>query len=496
MRIRGILSSVGTIAQNALTQVPAQDAQPKPSSNSSPQQTQESATLQHLNAHLQQRQPSQVNLAFSLPPNKERLDRRDLAYKIAEKVFSHNGIPVSRAALEEVAADLQKMERMDINGKLRGNWVDPQIIPQANGKPVQGYWFTLSPEFQQHVLDTYTDQALQVTQAGTQPVTGARMQERMTRAIGLSYEKYMTPELKAALGENATPERIATLVGVAGAAGILAKTPARGALGVAGAGLAVHEGIQTYIKWDDFLKACAEAKSPSELDTAAREFAKLTAQLGVDGVAALVGSASAKAAPKIAGKVNDVAQAGVNAVSNKLPRPPASVREAVTTYGVRIRMPVDDEALRARPFQMAAGRVPDVDHTGRPYTPEQKQRIRELGDDPDRGLLPHEGEAGLAAEETHSLKLQRYKDRGLEFTDESGNYWDVVSPMSIGHDGKPAFRLDQVLKNIKRHFLKGDVILDFGRLNKTDAAALKNSVGTLTDTDKRGRQIIFVRDGG
>lgn len=88
--------------------------------------------------------------------------------------------------------------------------------------------------------------------------------------------------------------------------GILAKTPLRGALGIAGAGLAAHQGIQTYIKWDDFLKACAEAKSPSELDVAAREFSKLTAQLGVDGLATLMGGATAKAAPRVAVKANEL----------------------------------------------------------------------------------------------------------------------------------------------------------------------------------------------
>ncbi|MEJ7618044.1 MAG: hypothetical protein WKF30_14030 [Pyrinomonadaceae bacterium] len=177
-----------------------------------------SAAFQHVAAQVQHQQ-SETDLAIALPRGRETLTRRELAYKIAEKVFAHNGVFVSRAALEEIAAELRQMQQMDINGSKRGKWVDPQLISQANGQAVKGYWFRLTPEFQQHILGGYKNKALQVTESGTQPVTGANMQERMRRAIGLAYERHLTPELRTALGENATPERIAALVGVAGTHG-------------------------------------------------------------------------------------------------------------------------------------------------------------------------------------------------------------------------------------------------------------------------------------
>ncbi len=138
--------------------------------------------------------------------------------------------------------------------------------------------------------------------------------------------------------------------------------------------------------------------------------------------------------------------------------------------------------------------VPDIDYKGRPYTDAQKQRIQELGNDPVRGLIPHEGEAGLAAEETHGLQLQRYRAGDLEFLDQNGTEWDVISPPSVGSSGKPAFRLNQVIASLKSHFLKGNVILDFGRLNGTDAATLRTAIGSLNRAEKRGRTIVYVRE--
>lgn len=459
-----------------------------------PEQT--SAALRRVATQAQCRQ-SETDLTVALPAGRETLTRRELAYKIAEKVFAHNGVFVSLAALEEVAAELQQTDRLDINGSKRGNWVDAQLISQANGQAVKGYWFRLMPEFQQHILGGYKNKALQVTQSGTQPVTSANMQGRMGRAISLAYERHMTSELRIALGENATPERIAALVGVAGGTvGILAKTSLRGALGIAGAGLAAHQGIQTHIKWDNFLKACAEAKSPSELDIAAREFGKLITQLGVDGLAALLSGAAAKAAPRIAGKVDALMQTGARAVGSATSLAGGTAAEAVTAEGIRVRVPVDYEVLRARPFQMAVGKIPDVDYKGRPYTPEQKKRIQELGDDPGRGFRLEEGEAGLATEEFHGLKLKRYEKEGFEFVDQHGNHWDVVSPPSMGNDGKPAFNVNLAIKTIKKHCLKGNVILDYGQLNKTNAETLRKAIAALTEADKRGRAIITVRHGG
>jgi hypothetical protein len=140
--------------------------------------------------------------------------------------------------------------------------------------------------------------------------------------------------------------------------------------------------------------------------------------------------------------------------------------------------------------------IPDVDYKGQPYSAGQKQRVNSLGIDPRRGFRLEEGEAGLASEEQHNLSLTRYQGEGLEFVDQHGRHWDVASPPSISKSGKPIFRVDQAMNSIKSHLLKGNVILDFGRLNDADAATLKKAVGSLSEAERKGRTIITVRDGG
>ncbi len=137
----------------------------------------------------------------------------------------------------------------------------------------------------------------------------------------------------------------------------------------------------------------------------------------------------------------------------------------------------------------------DFDYKGHPYTAVQKKRIVELGNDPVRGFRSEEGEAGLAAEEDYGLKLTRYPGEGLEFTDQNGSYWDVISPPSISLSGRPAFRLNRIISSIKSHLLKGNVILDYGRLNDSDKAMLQEAIKSLTDREKKGRTILVVRTG-
>ncbi|MEJ7617067.1 MAG: CdiA family toxin C-terminal domain-containing protein [Pyrinomonadaceae bacterium] len=176
------------------------------------------------------------------------------------------------------------------------------------------------------------------------------MRERMTRAIALSYGLYLTPALKAALGENATPEKIALLVGGAGVIGIAAKTPARSALGVVGGGLALHQGLKNYLEFDDFLKACAEAKSQADLDLAARQFAKFAARLGVDGLAAFVGGAVAKIAPKALHEADQVMIEATQTIKQRMRETSGWTAEATTAEGIGIaRLPVkEDRVIRTQ----------------------------------------------------------------------------------------------------------------------------------------------------
>ncbi|MEJ7618045.1 MAG: hypothetical protein WKF30_14035 [Pyrinomonadaceae bacterium] len=51
------------------------------------------------------------------------------------------------------------------------------------------------------------------------------------------------------------------------------------------------------------------------------------------------------------------------------------------------------------------------------------------------------------------------------------------------------------MKALKKHFLKGNVVLDYGRLNDVDTTALRNAVDALTDAEKRGQRIVAVRAG-
>jgi hypothetical protein len=141
----------------------------------------------------------------------------------------------------------------------------------------------------------------------------------------------------------------------------------------------------------------------------------------------------------------------------------------------------------------AVSKTPKVDYRGKPYSIQERERIAELGKDKIKGIIAVEGEAGLAAEKLYGLKLNRYKDEGLEFVDQNGKYWDVVSPPSKSSSGKAIFNEKSVLNTLKRHFLKGNVILDFGQVSPTDAKKLENLVNNLTEAEKRGNQIIFVR---
>lgn len=139
--------------------------------------------------------------------------------------------------------------------------------------------------------------------------------------------------------------------------------------------------------------------------------------------------------------------------------------------------------------------TPNADYKGRDYSAEQKDRIHVLGNDPKRGLRLEEGEAGLAAERKYNLKFTRYKQEGLEFKEQSGDYWDVVSPVSNAKNGRHVFRASDAIDSVKDHCLKGNVIVDYGRMNDADAQVMREAVEAMSDADKRGRKIVFVRNG-
>ncbi len=141
----------------------------------------------------------------------------------------------------------------------------------------------------------------------------------------------------------------------------------------------------------------------------------------------------------------------------------------------------------------AISKTPKVDYKGKPYSIQDRERIAELGNDTVKGIIAVEGEAGLAAEKLYGLKLTRFHDEALEFVDQNGKLWDVVSPISTLPSGKAVFNEKSVLNAIKKHFLKGNVILDFGQVSPTDAKKLENLVNNITNAEKRGNQIIFVR---
>lgn len=173
---------------------------------------------------------------------------------------------------------------------------------------------------------------------------------------------------------------------------------------------------------------------------------------------------------------------------------PPAIGAGTATVGVTVSR--SNESLGVNDTRQRDARgVPDVDYRSRTYTVEQRQRINTLGTDPKRGLRLEEGEAGLAAESNYNLRFTRYNQEGLEFREQSGEYWDVVSPISYAKNGRHVFNISDAVDSVKDHCLKGNVIVDYGRMNNADAEALRRAIAGMSDADKRGRQIIFVRNG-
>lgn len=164
---------------------------------------------------------------------------------------------------------------------------------------------------------------------------------------------------------------------------------------------------------------------------------------------------------------------------------PNWAKEPVQSLKTRI-----DEFFAAKD---AISKTPKLDYRGQPYSIQDRERIAELGRDPKRGILPEEGEAGLAAEKQHGLKLTRNADESVEFVDDAGRPWDAFSPISTAPNGRLVFNDRAVEKSLKAHLRKGNVILDFGRLNPTDAKRLEAIVQSLTKADMMGNEIKIVR---
>ncbi|MDQ3323866.1 MAG: hypothetical protein M3525_15745, partial [Acidobacteriota bacterium] len=129
----------------------------------------------------------------------------------------------------------------------------------------------------------------------------------------------------------------------------------------------------------------------------------------------------AKADGRFAKAVEPLLKGLKNAI-DKLPieKLPKSLQDAVKSLKTKI-----DDFFEAK---AAIGKTPKVDHKGNPYSIKDRERIAELGKDKVKGIIAVEGEAGIAAEKLYGLKLTRFHDEALEFIDQNGKLWDVVSP--------------------------------------------------------------------
>jgi hypothetical protein len=247
---------------------------------------------------LQQDQPTRgyqpYTIQIVLPKGTEKISHEQLERAVIRDVFSHHGIYTSRAAIEDF---LKTHGTIDLNEQLyrnqQGETVATRdrvrgIMPEARemtdkvtGKTQRGYELTITGEFQSAVLGA-KEKAEAVTKAGIKVVPELSMNERMSKAMQIAYDKHLPHTVGEAV-KDVNPKQL--MVGVAVAGSIVAvatKAGAAKAIPLIGAGVTLAQVSSYYAESEAFLKMCAEAKTEADLDKAAQQFASIVKQGGLD----------------------------------------------------------------------------------------------------------------------------------------------------------------------------------------------------------------------
>lgn len=279
--------------------------------------------------------PAPKAIIIPLKEGKAQAGYEELSRRVIQSTLEQNGIKPSNIEMEELMA-LPASKKMDMHGWLDKDWRfhdKPGLMPSAaahvdaNGNKVYGYKMTLSPQFQQGVLNDYAK--IKTDLAATpdkKAVIDMTLNERLTETVKIAYEKrYISKEVKEQLG-SLTPEELATAFALGGAIGIAATdAQVAAALGPIGGGLALAYTTKQMAEFDHIARGSARATNREQLDQPAKDFGAWMGSLSKDGVLALVGAASAFTAPKVMPKVEQVITNKVNGVKEALTEKPSSL---------------------------------------------------------------------------------------------------------------------------------------------------------------------------
>lgn len=176
-----------------------------------------------------------------------------------------------------------------------GNMVSP-TNENVNGKMLRGYKMQFSLDFQSWLKTEYAKtRGTLATQPTRKPVAEMSLNERMSAAITMAYEKgYISAEVKKQLG-NVSAEEVGTALGSGFALGLAARTAAGAVLLEAaapvglvliGAQLGVESG-----RLMAFAQECGKAKTQNGLDKAAQYFGKWMGDVAKEGTLLAIGAA-------------------------------------------------------------------------------------------------------------------------------------------------------------------------------------------------------------
>lgn len=262
------------------------------------------------------KQPRQAyNVQIPLAENSHKASYEALSRRVMRTALELNGIKPTERELEEMMTTLSERPidfapKSDDPARYRATMATPkQLGTRADGKPRMGYGFTLTPQFQQTVINDYKRaQAALAGKPVEKAVVEMNLNERMSEAIKIAYEKgYIGKEVREQLG-NLTPTELTIAFGLGGAASLAAKTGARAVIAPAGAVMLAMEMIKNGAEFEVFGKACARATTREQLDKPAQEFGKWMGRLSKEGALAAAGLAGARVAPAVMPKATAVAE--------------------------------------------------------------------------------------------------------------------------------------------------------------------------------------------
>lgn len=268
-------------------------------------------------------------LIIVVPEKQEMLSYEQMETAIIRDVFNRNNIGYSRASLEEIA----EKEKLDFSPRynyekkvyefneadgLRRDY-QPELIT-VDGKTVRAVRLTIRADVREGIAQ---HKALSETikASGKKTFAELDLNERMKMAMQMSFDKHYTPHSVSEAVQNIDPKTM--LAGVAVVGGLvyaLTKAGAGKAIPYLGAGVTLAQLTYYYGEADSFLQACKNARSPEELDAAAKTFGNLVQQGGVDVIltATAVGAANIGKISRAGGNLIGLIETGIKNAQNKI----------------------------------------------------------------------------------------------------------------------------------------------------------------------------------